>query len=409
MRRVATRIATAAAAALYVACSPGVASANTLNVAGGYIESGWVSYANPEPIVGLCSSFNTFWLDAPANGAFLSLGGAEFNGDYEIKATGTTECLSIGNEEGLVTSASVTSTSSTTNSTLSCSPLNGDYVRSPTSLTLTLSGPCAVDGATVVGATTFHMSSAWQLQPNVNVNNPVGVIGFYFLNFQGAVEVTPDTSVGLGVGPPVITSINPTTGPTTGGAQVQIQGVGFSGGGGSRVRSVTFGNTAATAYTVVNDNLIVATTPAEPVGSVLVQVTTDGGPSAAPGTYNYEPPSVVSSVSPNAGGDASAMTIFGSGFFGGQGSDHVQQVTLRCAACGGASISPSCKTTVSDTEIDIPAACAVTPGAYGFKTKTIFDVVVTTDVSASVVNTGDRWTYIKQLAAAPVAMSILSS
>lgn len=107
----------------------------------------------------------------------------------------------------------------------------------------------------------------------------------------GTVVVTVTTpggtsTVGLGnpyytyLGTPVITSLTPDTGSTSGGDTITI--------GGSNLTftdSVTFGGTPA-SFTVISDNLVVATAPPHAAGSVSVQVHTPAGNSNAfPFTY----------------------------------------------------------------------------------------------------------------------------
>jgi phospholipase C len=70
---------------------------------------------------------------------------------------------------------------------------------------------------------------------------------------------------------PVINSISPTTGVSTGGDTITISGSGFAPGA-----AVTFGGTAASA-TVVSSTLISVVTPASPPGSADVVVTNPGG------------------------------------------------------------------------------------------------------------------------------------
>ena len=72
---------------------------------------------------------------------------------------------------------------------------------------------------------------------------------------------------------PVITSINPSSGPQAGGTAVNINGGGFTG-----ATSVLFGGVAAKGVQVKNDTLIAATTPAG-TGTVNVTVTTPSGSS----------------------------------------------------------------------------------------------------------------------------------
>jgi hypothetical protein len=77
------------------------------------------------------------------------------------------------------------------------------------------------------------------------------------------------------VPPPVVAGISPNVGPHTGGTSVTISGTGLA-----NATAVHFGSTAAT---IISDTAtqIVVRSPAEPLGSVDVTVTTAGGTSAA--------------------------------------------------------------------------------------------------------------------------------
>ena len=74
---------------------------------------------------------------------------------------------------------------------------------------------------------------------------------------------------------PAVSSISPGAGSTGGGTSVVIIGSDFNG-----TTAVTFGNTAATSFTVDSDTQITATAPAEAAGTVDITVTTAGGTSA---------------------------------------------------------------------------------------------------------------------------------
>jgi hypothetical protein len=82
---------------------------------------------------------------------------------------------------------------------------------------------------------------------------------------------------------PAITSISPTSGPTTGGTTVTITGSGFTG-----ATRVGFGGLAAASFTVVSGTQITAVSPAQS-GAHYVTVTTPGGTSAtvAAAIYSY--------------------------------------------------------------------------------------------------------------------------
>jgi hypothetical protein len=74
---------------------------------------------------------------------------------------------------------------------------------------------------------------------------------------------------------PVVTTINPNSGPTVGGTIVTITGDRFTG-----ATEVMFGTIPASSFTVYNDTSIAATSPSEPLGTVDVIVTTNKGASA---------------------------------------------------------------------------------------------------------------------------------
>jgi IPT/TIG domain len=85
------------------------------------------------------------------------------------------------------------------------------------------------------------------------------------------------------VNSPVITGVNPNTGPVTGGTTVTITGTNFGG-----VTAVTFGSTSAMSFTVNSEGSITAVSPAEAPGTVNVTVTTPAGTSAISPADRFE-------------------------------------------------------------------------------------------------------------------------
>ena len=112
----------------------------------------------------------------------------------------------------------------------------------------------------------------------MNFNNVTLTAGnFYAVYFTGLVP-----GVGL-PGAPTVTSVTPSTGPSTGGNTVTIAGTGFTG-----ATSVTFGGVASTSFTVVNDTAITSVVPiGSTSGAVSVIVTTGVGSNAANSLYSY--------------------------------------------------------------------------------------------------------------------------
>jgi hypothetical protein len=110
---------------------------------------------------------------------------------------------------------------------------------------------------------------------------------------------------------PVVTSLTPNEGPTTGGTSVTI-------GGGNLIEAsaVKFGSVSAASFTVNSDESITATAPPETEGTVDVTVTSPWGTSAiGPGDrFTFTP--MVTGVSPNSGTilGGTPVTVTGTGF-----------------------------------------------------------------------------------------------
>jgi hypothetical protein len=119
-------------------------------------------------------------------------------------------------------------------------------------------------------------------------------------NVAQGVAVAPDSSFVVSgafgstrrlvpVPTPVITSISPSSGPIAGGTTVTISGSGLTG-----AFFVTFGGSAATAFTVVSDSTIMAITPESSAGAAAVQVATAGGTATSPSAFSYvNPPPLI--------------------------------------------------------------------------------------------------------------------
>ncbi|MFE3548019.1 beta strand repeat-containing protein [Streptomyces kronopolitis] len=135
----------------------------------------------------------------------------------------------------------------------------------------------------------------------------------------GTVQVTVTTPGGtsngvaftyVSVAAPVLSSVSPSSGSSSGGTAVTLTGSGLT-----NASAVRFGSTPATSFTVVSDTVITAVAPAG-TGTVQVTVTTPGGTSnGVPFTYISVAAPVLSSVSPSSGSSAggTAVTLTGSG------------------------------------------------------------------------------------------------
>jgi hypothetical protein len=115
---------------------------------------------------------------------------------------------------------------------------------------------------------------------------------------------------------PILKTVSPTSGPTTGGTAVTLTGQNFTSGA-----TVAFGGVAATSVVVVSGTQIKANTPPHAQGSVNVVVTNRGGQSAtlASGFTFVALAPVVTSVSPNTGTTTGGthVTLTGKNFVSG--------------------------------------------------------------------------------------------
>jgi hypothetical protein len=222
-------------------------------------------------------------------------------------------------------------------------------------------------GLTVSMDGTQVLSSATTLAPYVLVGFTGATGGF------NDVHQVQNVSITAGPPPPMpkVTSVNPGTGPTTGGTIVTIGGSGFTG-----ATAVNFGSVAATNFSVASDTSITATAPAG-TGTVDVTVAATWGTSATGSadqfTYVVPPPPptnpAVTAVTASTGPSGSLVTVSGVNFTG---------ATAVLFGTAGAAFVVDNDGTISAT---------VPPGSG------TVDVTVTTPSGTSPTGTGDRFTY----------------
>jgi len=149
---------------------------------------------------------------------------------------------------------------------------------------------------------------------------------------------------------PVISKIDPRSGPTTGGTKVTIRGKHLA-----TAKAVLFGRTKGTKLTVKSDKKLTVMAPAHAAGVVPVTVKTKGGKSAktpsARFTYVAEKPQVTS-ISPVSGPTTGGtrVTVNGTGFTG------VTAVTFD--GIPGTSVSVASPTQLQVTSPEHPARVA---------------------------------------------------
>ncbi len=163
-------------------------------------------------------------------------------------------------------------------------------------------GGTPATGVTVVNDTTITATTP------AHAVGPVGVV----VTAPGGQSVPGDFTF-LPV--PAISSIAPASGPDTGGTHVTITGSGFTGATG-----VTFAGSPDTAFPVVNDTTITATTPAGIPGPANVVVLSPAA-NSTPGIFTYLAVPAITGITPNSGPQTggTAVTITGSGFTGSTG------------------------------------------------------------------------------------------
>jgi len=137
------------------------------------------------------------------------------------------------------------------------------------------------------------------------------------VNFSVAVRETAKNAGGFGAAVseedlvggtpvPVISALEPDTGPTEGGTVVTITGANFAG-----ATSVTFGFAEATQMTIVSPTTIRATSPPGSSGTIDVTVTTPEGASVANShsKFTYGPPPTLTHIEPKEGPEAGGATV----------------------------------------------------------------------------------------------------
>lgn len=199
---------------------------------------------------------------------------------------------------------------------------------------ITLRGSNFASGATVrvggTAATSVTLISSTQLRATtpagtagaktVMVTNPNGQSASLASAFT---YTTPPTSA------PTLTSISPTSGPTTGGTQVTFNGTSFVSGA-----TITIGGTSMTGVTFVSATQLRATTPAGTAGAKTVVVRNPNGQTATlSNAFTYNAPSgfSVTSVSPSSGptSGGTLVTVRGTGFVNGSGLEaHIGGIML---------------------------------------------------------------------------------
>ncbi|WDQ35456.1 IPT/TIG domain-containing protein [Paenibacillus marchantiae] len=237
---------------------------------------------------------------------FGATAAASYTVNSATSITATAPAGSLGTVDVTVTTSGGTSATSAVDqytymsmaapTIVGLSPISG-----PTSggTTVTLTGT-NLTGATAVK---FGATSA-----SYTVNSATSITAIAPAGSAGTIDVTVMTSGGTSatsaadqytyLAEPTITSMSPTSGPTSGGTIVTLTGTNLT-----DATAVKFGATAAASYTVNSATQITATAPVGSAGTVDVTVTTSGGTSAtsAADQYTYLAEPTITNMSPTSG------------------------------------------------------------------------------------------------------------
>jgi len=144
-----------------------------------------------------------------------------------------------------------------------------------------------ITGASLSGATTVTFGG---VAASFTIDSPTQITVTTPANAAGAGDVVIVTAGGSATSaggytyaaPATILSVDPSSGPTSGGQSVTITGADFTG-----TTSVTFGGVEAASFTVDSPTQITAITPAHSAGLVDVVVVTPGGSDTASDAYLF--------------------------------------------------------------------------------------------------------------------------
>jgi hypothetical protein len=205
----------------------------------------------------------------------------------------------------------------------------------------------------------------------ITVTTPAGAPGFADVLVLGAPACGGPLTVPGGfqyvaVGAPVITGIDPTSGPQTGGTVVTLTGTGFLG-----TTAVTFDGVPGTALTVVSDTEITVTTPGHAPGLADVVAQHPDGQSA-PFGFLFLAATTITVVDPPTGPPTggTTVTITGSCFLGATGVFFGTTSAASFTVVSDAEIravSPAGAGVVDVTVVGAPACGeAIAPDAFSY-------------------------------------------
>jgi hypothetical protein len=231
--------------------------------------TGVVSAAGPASLTGSTATTNTLTvtpLSAPTIAAAFSPTTMADGGSSTLTLTITNPNASIQLTGVAVAASPLPANLNGSGQATTCSSGIASFSGGNLSLsgaTIASSGSCTV----TLTLTSTTLSTYTYTTGAVSATGPSSV--------SGTTATTPTGLTVNAVPVPAVVSVNPNTGPTTGGTAVVISGSNFTG-----AFAVKFGNSSATSFAVIGSTQISAIAPAGSLGSVNVTVITPAGPSA---------------------------------------------------------------------------------------------------------------------------------
>jgi hypothetical protein len=299
------------------------------------------------------------------------------------QAAGTVDVTvsAYGGTSALVSADRFSYTAASAPAVTAVSPSSGSTAGT-TTVTITGSHFTAATGVLFggVAATSFTVNSDTQITA-VAPPQGAGTVDVTVATPSGtSAVVSADHFTSTAAAAPAVTGVSPATGTTAGGVVVGITGSGFTAATG-----VSFGSVAASAFTVVNDGLVVAEAPAEAAGTVDITVSTPSGTSATGSADHF----VYTAAA------APAVTGVTAGSGSTTGGD---QVLLTGSGFTGASAVAFGTTAAADFTVLSDTAILATSPELAAGT---VDVTVTTPAGTSATSSSDHFT-----ATAPAAPTV---
>ena len=166
------------------------------------------------------------------------------------------------------------------------------------------------------------------------------------------------TSLAPPPAPPTVVSVNPPSGPSSGGTSVTISGSGFTSSS-----AVLFGTVSATSVSFISSSTLVAVAPAAgSLATVDVTVNTAFGSGKLTGGYTYVGAPIISRISPTSGPSTGGtlLNIYGTSF-----SSATQITVGGLSATSVTFVSPTLMTAVAPANVVGTTATVTATNSFG--------------------------------------------